>query len=61
MKHVFTPDEQISCLSGIFFVTGGFMVEERTLKTAAKERIVMDFLKETDVFDNATKRYYGII
>ena len=37
MKHVFTPDEQISCLSGIFFVTGGFMVEERTLKTAAKE------------------------
>ena len=31
-----------------------------SLTTEDRER-VMDFLKETDVFDNATKRYYGII
>lgn len=31
-----------------------------SLITEDRER-VMDFLKETDVFDNATKRYYGII
>lgn len=30
------------------------------LKEGYKER-VMQFLKETDVFDNATKRRYGII
>lgn len=30
------------------------------LKGGYKER-VMQFLKETDVFDNATKRRYGII
>lgn len=31
-----------------------------SLTTEDRER-VMDFLIETDVFDNATKRYYGII
>ena len=31
-----------------------------SLITEDRER-VMDFLKEPDVFDNATKRYYGII
>lgn len=31
-----------------------------SLTTEDRER-VMDFLKETDVFDDATKRYYGII
>ena len=56
-RHILSYDSWLDC-SDIFeipkFKMKGCLTEED------RER-VMDFLRETDVFDNATKRRYGII